>query len=178
MFSKDSTISKLILLHVLEKMEIPVTESTILDICTSRNDWINYMECKEIIYELIQANLIYKTDGNEREQKYNITYDGRDCLSHFYHRIPNKLYEEITEYVKENRSHYKRSQEYLSDYKKNNDGSYTVYLKIQQPIVDTPLYELKIISPTRKGAIEACKKWTDLASSIYEYTFENLIDES
>ena len=178
MYSKDSTISKLILLFILEKMEIPVTESTILDICTSRNDWINYMECKEIIYDLIQTNLIYKTDGKEREQKYNITYDGRDCLSHFYQRIPSAKRDEIALYVKENRAHYKRSQEYLSDYRKNNDGSYTVILKIQQQIADEPLYELKILAPSRKSAIEACKKWTNIASSVYETTYESLIDDN
>lgn len=56
-FSQDSTVSKLTLLFILEKMEIPLTENSIIDICTSRNDWLNYMECKDVLYQLIEANL-------------------------------------------------------------------------------------------------------------------------
>ena len=45
-FSSDDAGTKLILLYTLEQMEIPLNEHFIFDICTSRNDWINYMECK------------------------------------------------------------------------------------------------------------------------------------
>ena len=44
-FTPDETVNKLILLFVLDQMEIPLTENSIIDICTSRNDWLNYMEC-------------------------------------------------------------------------------------------------------------------------------------
>ena len=50
--SSDSTVNKLVLLFVLEKIEIPLAENSILDICSSRNNWVNYMECKEILYSL------------------------------------------------------------------------------------------------------------------------------
>ena len=110
-FSQDSTVSKLTLLFILEKMEIPLTENSIIDICTSRNDWLNYMECKDVLYQLIEANFVYKSGtGNANEERYNITYEGQNCLEHFYDRIPAELREQIAEYAKENKVHFKRAQ--------------------------------------------------------------------
>ena len=40
-YTQDSTINKLKLLFLLDKMEIPLTENNIIDICTSRTDKIN-----------------------------------------------------------------------------------------------------------------------------------------
>ena len=36
-FVPDNTVNKLILLYVLDKMEIPLTENSILEICSSQN---------------------------------------------------------------------------------------------------------------------------------------------
>ena len=37
-YTQDNTINKLKLLFLLDKMEIPLTENNIIDICTSRNN--------------------------------------------------------------------------------------------------------------------------------------------
>lgn len=176
-FERDQTTGKLILLWVMEKMEIPLTENSILDICTSRNNWLNYMECKELIWELLNSGFLYKTEEAENEERYTITYEGRNCLSHFYKRIPLSIREKITDYVKLNRMSVKRSQEYLSDYSKNTDGSFTVSLRIRSQLVNEPLFEIKLKAPSRNSAMTACKKWQDLAPNIYENIFETLIDE-
>ena len=87
-FTPDSTINKLILLFVLDKMEIPLSDNSIMDICTSRNNWLNYMDCKDILWQLLETNFIYKINGENNEYRYAITLDGRDCLSHFYLKKP------------------------------------------------------------------------------------------
>ncbi|MBQ3494406.1 MAG: DUF4364 family protein [Clostridia bacterium] len=177
-FSQDSTVSKLIVLFVLDKIEIPLTEKSILDICYGKNNWLNYMDCKVILFDLIEAGFIYKTDGNLEEDRYTITYSGRACLDHFYERIPADLQTQIIEYVKENRIHFKRAQEYVGDYFKNTDGSYTVVLKIRSTMINEPMFELKIKAPTRQNAIEATRKWRDNAHLVYESTYEMLFDDN
>ncbi|MGI5841813.1 MAG: DUF4364 family protein [Christensenellales bacterium] len=177
MTEEKSTINKLILLFVLDKMEIPLTENSIVEICTSgKNPWINYMEYRDIKQELIEVGFIYKTSETGGEERYNLTYEGRNCLSHFYSRIPLKLREEITTFTKENRLHFKRSQEYVGDYSKNDDGSYTVTLRIRAPFINQPMLELKTKAPSRQSAIEAVKKWKDKAHLVYEYIYETLIN--
>ena len=60
----DPLVNKLILLFVFDKMECPLTENTILDICCSSNNWIAYMDCKPIINQLIEHGFIYKHEAD------------------------------------------------------------------------------------------------------------------
>lgn len=175
-FTPDATVNKLTLLFILDKMEIPLTENSIIDICTSRNNWLNYMECKEILWQLMEVGFIYNTDNESDEKRYSITVDGRNALSHFYLRIPQSLREQITQFVKDNRMVFKRSQEYVSDYSKNPDGSHTVTLKIKEPLISQPLLEIKLKVPSRHSAIIACKKWKDKAPNMFEYLYDSVID--
>lgn len=175
----DPMICKLILLFTLDKMEFPLTENTIFDICYYRNNWISYMDCKDYLYKLVDANLVYKSEGKDGEDRFNITYDGRNCLSHFYIKIPNELRDQITEYTKANKMHFKRSQEYVSTFFKSEDGSYIVVLKIRSDTFQNePLFELKIKAPSRQAAIEACRRWQEQAHTVYEAVYELLIEEN
>ena len=174
----DPLTCKLILLFTLDKMEFPLTENTIFDICYNRNGWISYIDCKEYLYKLVETSLIYKTECKDGEERFNITYDGRNCLNHFYEKLDAKLREQITEYTKANRMHFKRSQEYVSTFFKSEDGSYMVVLKIRSSSIQSePLFEIKIKASSRQSAIEACKKWQDQAHAAYENIYDMFIEE-
>lgn len=181
-FIPDSTVKKLILLFVLDRIEIPLTENSIVDICTSRNNWLGYMDCKEVMSQLIDAKFIYKLDSGEdadpKDARYSITVEGRNCLSHFFGRIRQSTREEISEFAKQNRMVFKRSQEYVYDYFKNNDGSHTVVFRIKEPLLAQPMFEIKLKTSTRNAAVNAGKKWCKKAAQIYEYVFENLISDN
>ena len=92
---QDNTIQKIKLLFVLERMEIPLTENNIVDICTSSNDWFKYLDLKEALYQLIEVGFIYEDKIENEENRYSITFDGRNCLSHFDYRIPKDIREKI-----------------------------------------------------------------------------------
>lgn len=169
-------LDKLTMLYVIETMEIPLTEDSILDICSVKNTWIkNYMDCKAIIHDLVDSKLLYKT-GNEEKELFALTYQGRECLSHLYKRIPFSKREEISTYLQANKLNVKSSQEYNATYSKNEDGSYNVELKIYEPLIPTPIFELKIKAPSRQSANEAIHKWKTNAPSIYEMIYEKLIN--
>ena len=168
--------NKLIILFCLDKMEMPLTENSVIEICSVKNNWINYMDCLDLLYQLTEAKLLYKTQCKESELRYNLTFEGRDCLSYFYKRIPNNLRDEITQYCKANRLNIKQSQEYYANYTDADDGSYLVTMRIYENLITTPLFEIQIKAPTRQSAEEACKKWRQSAPSVYEYIFDNLIN--
>ena len=176
-FEQENTISKLKLLFVLDKMEIPLTENNIIDICTSSNNWFTYLDVKEAMYELLNVKFICEEKIDGEETRYSITFDGRNCLSHFYYRIPQDIREKITNYAQENRMNLKRSQEYVYEYTKNSDGTYSVILKIKEPILTSSLLELKLKAPTRQSAVEASKRWTEKAPAIYENIYDSLLDD-
>ena len=82
--SRNTTISKLVLLYVFDKMEMPLTENTITDMCCNRNSWISYLTCKEVVNDLVENGFILVSTNNSGEQYYTITTDGRSCLSYFF----------------------------------------------------------------------------------------------
>lgn len=167
----DSKIQKLIILFVFDKMAIPLAESTVLDICTSDNNWLTYMECKQYLAELIETNLIYRVPKSEC---FNITQDGVSCLALFFTRIPSSVRDEIVQYARDNRMRYKKRQSYFCDYSRNADGTYTVIMKINNDI--STLMELKLVVANRQLAKYLYKSWVDKASQTYALIHDTLLD--
>ena len=58
MHNLDNTQNKLLLLFVFDKMEIPLSENTLIDLCCQTNNWITYMDCKQALLQLIDLGLI------------------------------------------------------------------------------------------------------------------------
>ena len=175
-FVADNTVNKLILLYVLDKMEIPLTENSILEICSSQNNWVNWMDCKDLLSQLIISKFVYKPNTDSDENRYNITVAGRECLSQFYTRIPASLRDNIAQFAQENKLQFKRNQEYIAKSYKNADGSYTVKLEILEPLTTESIFTLSIKTDTRHNSTIACKKWRELAANIYEYVYSKIID--
>ena len=169
----ETSINKLIILFVFDKMESAISERTIVDMCSSSNDWMGYMDCVNVIHKLLDDNFICVVNEDE-DTLYTITPDGRETLANFYIKIPKSVREEISQFVKKNSSHYRTRQECRSDYYQNKDGTYTVYLKILAPV--QPILELKFVVPDRKTANKIYKKWEEKASDVYSAIYENLSD--
>lgn len=169
----NTTLNKLILLFVFEEMDVPVTQSTLTVMCTSLNTWLPYMDCIVTINLLKDSGFILET-SHEKERYYSITSDGRNCLNSFYTRIPSTLRNEMSEYIKENRMNFRRKQEYHHKYHKNPDGTYTVELKIDDPVQTT--LDLKLTVSSRSIAKQISNNWEKKASQIYLHIHEDLID--
>lgn len=169
----DTTVSKLILLYVFDQMEIPITKETLNDMCCSQNDWLTYMTLTEILPDLVQARFIFSTVTSKTEY-YKITQEGRDCLNYFFMKIPSSIRKEIGLFIKKNRQEYKRKQEYFKDYYQNPDGTYTVRLKILEPL-GTKL-ELSLNVANRAEAKTVFNKWNKCAGEVYGELYRILID--
>ena len=120
---------------------------------------------------------IITTANTDDEARYGITNEGRNCLSYFFNRIPQSRREAISTFAKEKRMEFKRSQEYVSDYQKNEDGSYTITLRIKEPSLTSPLLEVKMRAPNRNSAVLTCKKWNEQAPNVFEYLYDTLISK-
>lgn len=169
----ETSINKLIILFVFDKMESALSERTIVDMCSTSNDWMGYMDCVNVIHKLIDDNFIYVVSEDE-DTLYSITPDGRETLANFYINIPKSVREEISRFVKKNSAKYKNRQECRADYYQNKDGTYTVYVKILAPV--QPMLELKFVVPDRKTANKIYKKWEEKAADVYSVIYENLCD--
>lgn len=169
----DMDINKLIILFVFDKMESALSEATLVDICSSSNNWINYMDCLNLLEKMVDDGFICEVDSQD-EKVYAITSDGRECLASFYIKINKSMREEISRFVKKYGMKFKNRQECRSDYYLNKDGSYTVYLKIMASV--QPTLELKFVVPDKKTAQSIYKKWDDKAAELYYVIYDTLVD--
>ena len=170
----EMSINKLIILFVFDKMETALSERTILEMCTSSNAWLNYMDCIELLPRLLDDGFICRISSHDDEPLYTITSDGRESLNSFYINIPKSIREEIAVYIKKNSGKLRNRQECKSDYFQNVDGTYTVYLKILAPV--QPMLELKFVVPNKKTAQRIYKNWESKASDLYSAIYETLVD--
>ena len=169
----DNLLNKLILLFVFDKMESALSERTIVEMCTTGNGWLNYMDCMELIPKLLDDGFICRTSSDE-EPLYSITADGRESLNNFYINIPKSVREEISAFVKNNSGKLRNRQECKADYYLNKDGTYTVFLKILAPV--QPMLELKFVVPDKKTAQNIYKSWELKASELYSAIYDTLVD--
>ena len=170
----ETSINKLIVLFVFDKMESPLSESTIVEMCTEVNAWLNYIDCVELIPKLLDNGFICPITSAEEEPLYTITSDGRESLNNFYINIPKSIRDEISTYVKKNSEKPRNKQECKAKYKQNVDGTYTVFVKILAPV--QPMLELKFVVPDKKTAQSIYKGWENKASELYSAIYDTLVD--
>lgn len=172
-YSSNETTGKLILLYVLDKMECELTEDTIIDMCYYQTKWVSYFTCKIALAELAKSGYIQEVKSVQKDKYFKITTEGRSCLSYFFDEIPTSLKQEIADFIHSNKLTFKRKQEYFSDLIKNNDGSYTVILKILEP-TSTDL-EIKLNASDQQMAKEIQKNWQESASKVYASIYDTLL---
>lgn len=171
--NSDESVQKLIILFVFDKMESALSERTVVDMCSTSNNWMGYMDCLNVLHKLLDDNFIYVVSEND-DILYTIAPDGRETLANFYIGIPKSVREEISIFVKKNSARYRNRQECRSDYYQNLDGTYTVSLKILASV--QPILELKFVVPDKKTAKTIYKKWEENAADLYQVIYENLCD--
>ncbi len=171
----ESTNNKLLVLFVLEKFEMPISEELLLAMCCVDNNWIPYLYCKQVINELLASEFINKIDVTDSDTPLlTITNDGRNCLAYFYKEIPDSLQEEVKEFLKENRIVYRKRQEFTSDYFRNDDGTFTVSLKIHD--TTSLLVDLKMTVDSRALAVSIRNGWNRTAPEVYKALNDILIE--
>ncbi|MCL2756100.1 MAG: DUF4364 family protein [Firmicutes bacterium] len=176
-FVADDMAKKLILLFIFEKMEFPLTDASISEVVVLNPSWLSYMDFRDALYVLGEAKFIHRSTSGT-DPLFCITQSGRACLSHFYTKIPASIREEITQYSRDNKNRFKRSQEYTYDYFKNADGTYTILLKIKEGGSIDNMLEVRLKVSTRTEAVKATSKWKDRAPNVYEGILNILSDEN
>lgn len=172
MLLKDKALNQVILLFVMDCMEIPLKIDSLTDICYT-NNWVGFMDCRDCVFDLIDIGYIVDISKNN-DKLYTISAKGKECLSIFYKEIPLSKRDEIKAVTKQQRCHYRRLQDYFSDYYMNEDGSYTVILRINAPA--QPLMDLKLCVQNKTKAKWLYKNWIDKAPSVYEFIHSHLLE--
>ncbi len=175
MLHDEETNNKLLVLFLLDKLEIAMAEDLVLDMCSIENVWMPYLCCTQILGYLKQESFITYTKATKDEARLlALTEKGRSCLAAFFNDIPQSQRDDVTEFVKQKRIEYRKKQELTADYNMNEDGTYTVHLKIME--VANPLVDLKLTVGTKAKAQDINNKWQSLATDVYRGLCDLLLD--
>lgn len=173
---RDETINnKLLILFILGKLEMPIEEDILLEMCSQDYDLIPYMFCKHVIFELIEFGFVKKKVTAQNKIHLTITEDGRNCLKSFYNDIPKSLRDDVSEIIKRDKLAMKIKQEFTSDYFKNSDNTFTVTLKILN--IDKEMMNLELNIDKRQKALELHNKWQSKAPEVYKAISEILLED-
>lgn len=176
MFTEDSNElvqNKLLILYILDKVDIPMTNTEITQFILE-NNYMNYFLVQQFLGELVNSKFVeFSTrDGNEY---YHLSNAGKDTLTYFSDRISNTLRDEIDDKYKEKKVEMIKETQVVGNYYKKSELEYIVNLKaIEKDIV---LLNLSLSVVSSKQAKLICGNWKQNPEGIYKSIFDLLIEK-
>ena len=164
--------NKLIILTIFDAINIPLEQSNLLEI-VHENGWISLVDFADAFNSLKSTGLIAGIKSKARSERYTITQDGRNCLVSWNTSLPLTQREQIMSVIDKNIIDYRKSQEFVSNYQRNLDGTYSVLLFIKGTTED--VLEIKINVKNREKAKWINETWKDKAPKIFELLQDELV---
>jgi predicted transcriptional regulator len=166
-----SAVNKLIVLYILDKIEIPLTNTQITNIILE-NNIINYFSLQECIAELEESDLV-RLEESQSKVTYHISEIGQKTVQIFQSKIAKSTKVLINEYITKNKDRIKKESEVFADFQKNSEHEYVVNLKVIEN--DIVLIDLKLNVVSSKQAKLICEKWRSSSGRIYGQIMDALI---
>ena len=171
--SEQLASNKLLILYIMKKMNVDLTNSQITQIVLE-TEVMNYFSFQQFLSELIESKFlnIYKEDDREY---YRLTQRGLEMLEYFLPKVnDNSL--KINDYIKKNKERILSETEVKATFKKENEREFIVNLRVIENNSD--LINLNVIVSSEKQAMLICKNWKNNASYIYAEIIQSLISEN
>lgn len=160
----DLAENKLLLLYILKNIKTPLSNSSLTEIVL-QNNLMNYFTLQQYISELNEAAFInYVSKSNKK--LITLTPKGESVLSFFANRISKSRTELLDKQIIKKVDSIKKELTTQSNYVPIKNHNFLVELKAFEG--DDTLMNLQISVPTKKQAINLCKKWQDNSSKIYQ----------
>ena len=171
MLSEPTTLYKLMVLHMLKKVNFPLTNSQLCDFFSSR-DYTNYLTFQQIINDLLESNLI-SADTVRNTTRYELTKEGEDVLYFFGKDISAQIVKDMDDFITENKFQMRSEVGVTADYYKSGQSDYTVTCCVREGKEN--LIELKLSVPGEEQAINMCDRWKAQNQKIYAYVMKELL---
>ena len=166
--------NKLLLLYLIDKMEIPLTQSQISQFALE-GDYINYFSLQQFLAEMVEVEYLEKS-VDENKTYYSVTDQGLTALEYFKKRIPQEIKNKVNEYVSANRKSIKKDYEVTANYfYERNSNEYTVKCGIYED--ETTLMELNLSVVSKDEAKLICKNWRQNVNELYGDILVKLIGD-
>ncbi len=169
--SEPSTLYKLIILYMLQKVDFPLTNAQISEFILDRG-YTTYFTLQAILSELSESGMV-RQETIRNCSYFSLKEAGAEALHYFQHKISAQIREEIDQYINENKMRLRDEVSIIADYYKNTAGEYSVHCIVKEKYAN-PI-ELTITVPDENQAKEACRRWKEKCQKIYEFVMRELL---
>ena len=172
MIEKTFSLYKLIVLHMLERVNFPMTNAQITDIMLGR-EYTTYFQLQEVLSEMTESGLLEKeTHGHTTH--YRATDEGKETLSLFGSAISDEIRADIDNYLSEHALEMRSESSTTADITPKGDGNYEVRCRIREG--DSTLIELCLDAPTEISAHILAENWKKRSQKVYASLMHQLTE--
>lgn len=171
MITDSSTMYKLMILYMLNKLDLQLTNSQLSTFFISR-EYTDYFNIQQTLSDLVAAKFIDKTTIRNTSY-YSITPEGYESLTFFKNQIPKGALEDINQYLEENKYALKNEVGTQSSYYKHTNGDYIAHCQVMEG--KSLLYELNISVPSEEEASRICANWRGYSEELYAVIMKSLL---
>ena len=170
MIEKSSTLYKIIILYMLEKVNFPLSNNQITNFFLDHG-YTSYFHVQQTIHDLVESKLMEeKIQGTST--CYQTTEKGRTTLSYFEKEISDEIRDEIDTYLKENSYELRNANSIKAEYYRTPEQEYVVQCQVREK--KTILINLELTVPTEEIAKSFCSHWSKKNQEIYAYLMDTL----
>ena len=175
MVLESSTLYKLMILYMLNKVNFPLTNAQLTEFFSEKNysSYLNYFTLQQVINELISSHLI-SLETVRNTSYYHITSEGGETLGFFVNKIPGAIVDDMDIYLMENKYELRNEVGTIADYYKSSATSdYIVHCQVNEG--QGTLIEINLSVPTKEQAASMCNQWKDASQEIYKFVMKSLM---
>lgn len=171
MVTESSTIYKLMILYMLNKLDSQLTNSQLSGFFIS-NEYTDYFTIQRTISDLVESGFVEKVTIRNTSY-YSITPEGYESLTFFKNQIPKGALEDINLYLENNKYALKNEVGTQADYYKHTNGDYIAHCQVMEG--KSLLYEINIAVPSEDEAARICNNWRGYSEELYAQIMNALL---
>ena len=166
---------KLIILHLLQKMGISLSNSEICQFLLEKN-YMDYFSVQQYLAELESAGWLEKT-REQNNTRYTLTDDGEEVINYFINRISDEVKNEINVYVHENSRRIRAEYAVTANYFPELNVDYLVKCSLCDDNGAT-LMEISVSVVSKAQAQQVCRNWRKHVNQYYSDFLTSLATEA
>lgn len=168
--SKELVENKLIVLYLIDKINIPVSNPQITKIILE-NKFMNYFFLQQFLNELCESNMLLSST-EDGKTVYRITDSGKQTLNYFHGHIPIGIKSRIDDTIISIKKNIRNETLVTADFTPESENEYTVTCKIRED--NFSFIDLKITVGTKTDARTVCENWKKHSQAIYAEIIDSL----
>lgn len=172
MSTDATTLYKLMVLYMLDKVNFPLSNSQIADFMLDRQ-YTNYFTVQEVLSSLASGPVLCRFSHTEAAR--NISLLKKELIQFLFsiNKISQAIRDDIDKYLKDNKYDLKCEVGTTSDYYKSTNGDFIVHCQVKEG--NTNLIELNVAVPLESQADAMCARWRDASQDIYDFVMNKLM---